>query len=266
VPAAVLVVGLMFGTASAYGSVLRISHRTAVAACGYARQHGSRVACSTAPAPAARVRAASSYQNPVSGSAADPSGLNNNGSGTDYYLYTTGNGFPIKHSSDLVTWTNVGNALAHRPSWVVPSGDWHPWAPSVLQVNRSCPNTTSPTCYYMYYVGLSAKFNAHCVALATSTTPAGPFSDRGPLGNGRTDASGRPVGCGDNAGYGNIDPAPFLDTNQNAYLYVSTDNACPAGSASCSSANSTFKPTISVMRLGAKRLAVVGPRYSLFSG
>jgi hypothetical protein len=37
------------------------------------------------------------------------------------------------------------------------------------------------------------------------------------------DARGRPIGCGDDAGYGNIDRAPFVDANGRAYLYLSTD-------------------------------------------
>jgi beta-xylosidase len=259
--------------ASADGAVLRVAHRTAVAACAYARAHGRRqesAACARASASrlAPRAAAASFYQNPVSGPTADPAGINNNGGGSDYYVYATGNLFPIQHSTDLVTWTSAGTAFKRRPSWVVQSGDWNPWAPSVLQVNEPCPGTTSPTCFVMYYVGQSARFSVHCIGVATSTTPGGPFTDRGPLYNNQNikDAVGRPIGCGDNAGYGNIDPAPFVDTDGNAYLYVSTDRSCPVSSTSCTSANSTLKPTISVMRLGPKRLAETGSRQPLFSG
>jgi xylan 1,4-beta-xylosidase len=212
-----------------------------------------------------QLAAASSYKNPVSGTSPDPSGLNNNGSGSDYYLYTTGNLFPIQHSSDLVTWTSVGTAFTDLPSWVVQSGDWHPWSPSVVQASQPCPHTKSPSCYYMYYVGLSSQFNTNCVAVATSTTPGGPFKDHGPLSNGVLDSSGRPVGCGDNNGYGNIDPAPFVDTNGGVYLYVSTDFACPTGSASCTSADSTLTPTIAVMALKPNLLRVSGQRTQLFS-
>ena len=64
-----------------------------------------------------------SYQNPVSANSADPGTLNNNNAGSDYYVYSTGNLFPIQHSTDLVTWTSVGSALRQRPSWVVQNGD-----------------------------------------------------------------------------------------------------------------------------------------------
>jgi beta-xylosidase len=216
----------------------------------------------------ARAASTSGYQNPVSGDTPDPAGLNNNGSGSDYYLYATGNDFPIQHSSDLVHWTYLGTALTQPPSWVVQSGDWNPWSPSVLQANRPCPATQSPSCYYMYYVGLSAQFGIHCVAVATSPTPAGPFTDRGPLSNGALDSSGRPIGCGDDTGYGNIDPAPFVDADGSAYLYVSTDYACSPGSSSCTAASSTLQPTISVLPLAPDLLSVPvsGQRKALFSG
>jgi beta-xylosidase len=124
----------------------------------------------------------------------------------------------------------------------------------------------SLSCYYLYYVGLSTEFSTNCVAVATATSPDGPFVDRGPLTNGTIDGSGRPIGCGDNAGYGNIDPAPFVDTDGRTYLYVSTDWACRAGSASCTSASSTLKPTIAVMRLAPTLLTVAGQRQLLLSG
>ena len=117
----------------------------------------------------------------------------------------------------------------------------------------------------MYYTGLSGQFSTNCVAVATSPTPAGPFIDHGPLSGGMLDSSGRPIGCGDDAGYGNIDPAPFVDSDGSAYLYVSTDWACPASSASCTSATSTLKPTISVIPLAPGLLAASGARQPLFS-
>lgn len=209
------------------------------------------------------------YTNPVysAAEAPDPFVLDNGGTHSDYYEFNTGDRFPVLHSSDLVSWTGVGTAMAARPSWVVQSGDWHPWAPSVLQVSGSCPNSSSTSCYIMYYVGLSAQTSANCVAIATATTPAGPYVDQGPLSNGTLDAAGRPVGCGDNAGYGSIDPSPFVDpATHQAFLYVSEDFACPVGSASCTSANSALKPTISVIPLAADLLHASGGRTPLFSG
>lgn len=256
---------------AASGAVLRVPHSALLKSCSYAdRTFGPRSTVQRACPQALPSDAAQPqpwwYENPVSGPSADPSALSNDGTGSDYYSYTTGGLFPVQHSTDLVTWTSAGTALARRPSWVVQSGDWHAWSPSVLQDGRSCPGATSPSCYYLYYVGLSAQFSVNCVGVAISPTPGGPFTDTGPLSNGILDNSGRPIGCGDDAGYGNIDPAPYVDTNGNAYLYVSSERACPPGSTSCTSANSAAKPTISVIPLAPSRLQASGARVALLSG
>ncbi len=209
------------------------------------------------------------YENPAytSTDAPDPDILDNGGVHQDYWAFTTGNGFPILHSSDLVHWVSAGTALAGRPAWAAQSGDWHPWAPNVAEVPEACPGTASSSCYVMYYVSLSASTGANCVAVATSVTPGGPYADQGPLSNGVNDAAGRPVGCGDDTGYGMIDPSLFVDpaTGQ-PYLYVSEDFACPPGSNYCTSESSTLQPTISVLRLAPDYLHVEGPRVPLFAG
>jgi beta-xylosidase len=111
----------------------------------------------------------------------------------------------------------------------------------------------------MYYVGLSAQLGVHCIGVATSPTPAGPFTDQGPLDLASGATPGMPLGCEDPAGRGNIDPSPFVDPSGQAYLYVSTDNVCTAGSC-------TFKPTISVIPLSGDHLHAAGSRVPLFSG
>jgi beta-xylosidase len=118
----------------------------------------------------------------------------------------------------------------------------------------------------MYYVGLSTQFSTNCVAVATSTTPMGPFTDQGPLSNGALDGTGRPVGCGDDAGYGNIDPDAFVDTDGAVYLYVSTDYSCAAAGTSCSWGNSTLAPAVSVIPLTQSLLMASGQRLPLFGG
>jgi hypothetical protein len=185
---------------------------------------------------------------------------------TDYWTFTTGDRFPILRSADLVHWRSVGAALGARPAWVVPTGDWHPWAPYVTALTGSCPGTSSPSCYAMYYVGLSAQFSVNCVAVATATDPGGPYLDRGPLSNGTLDAAGRPIGCGDNQGYGLIDPSLFLDPSSGRrYLYVSEDSACPVGSASCTPGHGKLHPTVSVIPLAGDSLTAAGTRTPLFS-
>ncbi len=86
------------------------------------------------------------YQNPVwgNGEAADPFVLDNGGQHRDFWAFTTGNLFPMLHSSDLVHWSSAGAAMRALPSWVVQSGDWHPWAPSVVQFPGACPGPSPP--------------------------------------------------------------------------------------------------------------------------
>ncbi len=276
--------------AAAAAGVLRVSHRAAIHSCRQARPRANvrspgraRRRCRPASYrrtqhPAIAVAPAvggSSYQNPLSGETPDPAPLS--ATAADYYLYSTGDLFPIQRSSDLLHWTPVGTAFATRPSWVVQGADWHPWSPSVIRADGLCPLATilgglvrqlagGLSCYVMYYVGLSAQFSTNCVAVATASSPAGPFVDQGPLTNGVLDNAGRPIGCGDNSGFGNIDPAPFLDTDGQAYLYVSTDRTCAAPAASCTEANSELQPAISVLHLTPDLLGVAGGRQRLFGG
>jgi beta-xylosidase len=150
--------------------------------------------------------------------------------------------------------------MTAKPDWVVSTGDWHPWAPSVIQSTSPCPGATAGTCYVMYYVGLSAAFNRNCIGVATSSTPGGPYTDRGPLPlSGQPIGASMPIGCGDDAGVGNIDPSPFVDPSGQTYLYVSTSNVCASGSCK-------LKPTISVIPLAPDLLEADGARTPLFSG
>ena len=70
---------------------------------------------------------------------------------------------------------------------------------------------------------------------------------------------GTPIGCGDAAAKGNIDPSPFVDSSGQAYLYVSTNRFCSYGSC-------VAQPTISVIPLASDFLEASGTRTPLFSG
>jgi beta-xylosidase len=195
------------------------------------------------------------YENPVAGSVADPSAV---GAG-DYYLYGTGGLFPIWRSPDLVHWTSVGMAFTARPAWTVQSGDWHPWAPAVVRTPAPCPGAAAPWCFVLYYAALHGTLappRPHCVGVAVSSNPGGPFTDLGPL----ADGAGRPIGCGDDARRGNIDPAPFVDADGRGYLYVSTDRRRDGSGAWI------LEPTISVIPLSADLLHAAGPRTPLLTG
>ena len=187
----------------------------------------------------------------------DPFVLDVGGKHNDYYSFNTGGAFPVLHSTDLINWRSVGLAMNSRPAWVVQTGDWHPWAPSVMQTAAPCPGSATPGCFVMYYVGVSAQYGVNCVAVATSSKPGGPYKDQGPLDT--VPPSGTPVGCGDDAGAGNIDPSPFVDTDGQAYLYVSSDFTVSGGAR-------TFQPTISVIPLSPTLRTASGSRVPLFAG
>jgi hypothetical protein len=223
----------------------------------------------TAPTPQQADPAAASgplFTNPVFGSFADPMVLDVGGAHTDYYAYATGGGFPIARSSDLVHWSSAGTAMTGRPSWAQQTGDYNPWAPTVVERPGACPGAASGPCYVMFYVSKHASMDppADCIGIATASTPGGPFVDRGPLQDApaTTDASGRPIGCGDDAGYSNIDPAPFVDSGGNAYLYLSTGHRCttPVAHAVCN-----WDHTISVIPLTPGLLQAAGARQPLFA-
>jgi arabinan endo-1,5-alpha-L-arabinosidase len=227
------------------------------AGCRRATVYGRDIAFTTA-----------AYANPVWSAtlAADPDVLDNGGAHHDYWAYLTGDGFPILRSSDLVRWRPAGTAFPRRPAWVR-GGNWDPWAPNVTMTDGPCPGTASPHCYVMFYTGRSRQFAVNCIGVATATSPGGPYNDLGPLAGPAADAVGRPIGCGDNAGFALIDPSVFIDpAGSGAYLYVSASYICPAGSTSCGAHSGTLAPTISVIPLTSSLLAAAGPRTPLFAG
>jgi hypothetical protein len=270
-------VGLLLLPVPASAAVTDVSDRQETSSCRYARaaapaskRSAYATACRNARASeleASGVGAAASalvtYENPVWGSSFPDPGALRDGP-TDYYAYATGGGFPIIKSTDLVHWERVGRAFASRPSWVVQTGDWHPWAPSVLRSPASCPGTTSPGCYFMYYGGLSAQHTptTHCVGVAWSLTPSGPFTDLGPIqgDGGGTDLAGRPPGCGDAGGYGHIDAAPFVDDDGSVYLYVSTSRRCAQPTTDAC----PYEPVISVFSMTDPPTRVGSTRKPLF--
>jgi len=153
--------------------------------------------------------------------------------GHDYYAYGTtsldwvplAHLFPILHSTDLVQWRYVADAFTTLPRPLWSYDDW--WAPSVLAAHGR---------YYLYYGGKDLQTGRHCLAVATAPRPTGPFTHRAVLS------------CGDTTSAGYIDPAPFLDSDGQAYLYFSVD---------------TPVHTISALRLRPDLLHATGPRVEL---
>ena len=115
-----------------------------------------------------------------------------------YYAYATQTlrdekwiNIQVARSADLITWEDLGDALPAKPDWAQHTQDF--WAPSVI-----CDGST----YFMYYSatpdGCGHPERGHCLAVATSSSPAGPFIDMG-----------MPLLLG--AGFEYIDPMAFDD-------------------------------------------------------
>lgn len=104
-------------------------------------------------------------------------------------------------SSDLVTWTPLGEMLPARPAWA--QTIWNFWAPHVVYAPEQSK-------YIMYYAA-RADTSGMCLAIATSVNPSGPFTDLG-----------APLACG--PGFSHIDAMAFDDSaSGKRYLYWGSD-------------------------------------------
>ena len=96
-----------------------------------------------------------------------------------YYAYATQTlrderwiNIQLARSADLIHWEQLGDALPEKSSWARETQDF--WAPYVLHDGNR---------YLMYYSATpdacDVPERGHCLAVATSESPAGPFVDMG---------------------------------------------------------------------------------------
>ena len=72
-------------------------------------------------------------------------------------------------SDDLVRWTYIGDAFSKTPAWVGTATNQF-WAAAVKHFNDK---------YYMYYVAPNTPGGGPAIGVATSASPAGPWTDAG---------------------------------------------------------------------------------------
>ncbi len=171
------------------------------------------------------------YENPViPTSCPDPGVLAENGS---YVLScTSGNAadaFPIYVSSDLVTWTAMGNILpsASKPTWA--TGDF--WAPEIHKIGSQ----------YVAYFSARNTDGKLSIGAASASSPLGPYA---PLA--------QPLVHDPNMGL--IDASEFTDTDGTPYLLWKEDG------------NAVGQPTpIHAQPLAADGLSLTGTATTLIT-
>lgn len=110
----------------------------------------------------------------------------------------------IAESKDLVHWKYLPDGMPVVPSWADSTHQF--WAPDIHYDKKS-------KTYYLYFASAHNGTHRHCIGVATSKSPAGPFKDMG-----------HPLVCG--RGYSHIDPMEFDDpqTGQQ-YILWGSDHA-----------------------------------------
>jgi arabinan endo-1,5-alpha-L-arabinosidase len=182
-----------------------------------------------------QLRLSTTYTNPLSlsdrktgpvVSCPDPAVIKQNqGRSNVWYLYCTGdplnsndkdaNGNLKNHlissfnSVDLIHWTYIGDVLQSLPAWMG-NVTTNLWAPAVKFFNNQ---------YYLYYVAPTTGQGGSAIGVATSNSPAGPWTD-----------SGNPVVAPEPNPYNNsflravIDPDETQDASGQRYISYGSYN------------------------------------------
>ena len=83
--------------------------------------------------------------------------------GESYYLFATGNGIPVRCSTDLKVWTLCSTVFPVDPAWLAEAvpGVTNLWAPDISYRNGR---------YYLYYAASTFGSNTSVIGLATNKT------------------------------------------------------------------------------------------------
>ncbi len=112
-------------------------------------------------------------------------------------------------SYDLIHWTYIGDAFKQTPAWIGDATNQF-WAPAVKYFNNQ---------YYLYYTAPNTPSGYSAIGVATSASPAGPWTDSGapvvgPENNPYNGAPGRAV----------IDPDVIEDDSGQRYISYGSFN------------------------------------------
>jgi hypothetical protein len=131
----------------------------------------------TAAAGAAPAQPAPGYANPLGGGLTVNPSVLKAPDGT-YHAYTSGFdfGFPFHvfalQSTDLASWSQVGNVLPGGAPWADNASGLHFTSPAVLRI----PSNPVPSRYVMYFGAKKAGSADTCIGVANAAAPAGPFT------------------------------------------------------------------------------------------
>jgi putative cell wall-binding protein len=151
-----------------------------------------------------------------------------------YYAYATDGDLgqiQLIKSTDLTSWTQVGDALGSAPSW---AQDDDVWAPAVTSLSASS--------FVLYASFVNTATGKRCVGAATSTSPEGPFQ-----------AVSSFKLCDDARG-GIIDPSVFV-SGSTRYLLWKTEGV---------SGNNSEPPSVFSQPLTSSGLALTGSSARIF--
>lgn len=129
-----------------------------------------------------------------------------------YYLYATGKGFPVISSATAVGGYGAAQtSMKQDPKWVSRSRP-DLWAPHVTR--RPSGDLPGDFTYTMLFNGRRTSDEKHCIGVATSSSPTGPFKPRK-----------KPLLCPP-AGYDEVlDPSIYTEAGVRYLVYKLGDNA-----------------------------------------
>ncbi|KAK6844974.1 glycoside hydrolase family 43 protein [Apiospora arundinis] len=166
-----------------------------------------------------------------------------------WFAYGTSAGdqnLPVVVSNDVKSWSSPQDSMPNVGAWVdmnVPAPKI--WAPDVVRADNLD--------YVMYYTA-AQKGGRHCIGVATSRSPTGPFS-----------AHDSPIACNDDGG-GLIDAAGY-DDGTNRWIVWKVDGSALGGATHCIGGGTSdvyISTAIQITRMERDAVTLAGPTKTIF--